>query len=241
MSRSQDASGNALEYAIVSQIAKDKGALIKKSQVLDTARHDFNSPSILNDERGQLMDVAEKSVNHIFAMEKSLASSKNIEVGMQPDAKGREGDPRDILLTFGKGELGISCKRNNETMKNPRLQRHNLNFWEMWRMDGNVSQEYRDAIGVVFDYTDKEKNNGAQKWNEIKDLHGKVYIPVLLAVAKEFEEAILSNDEICKQFVSYMVGVPDYYKVMAYLGKQVVVQGFDFNGNYVLLNRKKEL
>ena len=228
MSRSRDASGNALEYAIVSQIANDKGVPIKASKESKKAYDDFMLQP--KNEQKQLLDAAKKSVNHILNVEKSLVLSKNSEVEMQPDIKGRSGDPRDILLTLAKGALGISCKRNNKTMKNPRLQRYNLNFWKMWRMSGNVSQKYCDAIGAVFDYTDKEKDNGAQRWYEINDLHRKVYEPVILAVAKEFQEAILINDKICEQFVSYMVGVPDYYKVMAYLGKRVVVQGFNFSG-----------
>ena len=226
MSRLQDVSGNALEYAIAWQTACAAGVPIKESSVSAKACRDFMSQPI--DERRQLMDAAAKSVYHILAVEKSLAFRENSEVEMQTDTKGQAGDPRDVLLTLEKGALGISCKRNNETMKNPRLQRNNLNFWEMWGIGGNVSKKYRDGIEAVFAGIDDAKENGAQKWADIDNLHEKVYKPVRSAFVEEFQ-AISNNDKMCKQFVRYVVGVPDYYKIMAYLDRRVVVQGFNFN------------
>ena len=228
----QDASGNALEYAIAMRIVNIAGAFLQDSVIAQKARDDFYSSSA--DVKRELERAAKAGANHLFAIE-SLKSKGVQEVRMQPDRVGQDGDPRDLILMLALrgGELGVSVKLNNAVMKNSRLQRTAPNFCDKWGLGCTHSDKYLQRIESSFREVDAAKAKGARNWNEMRDKQSKVYAPILGAFRDEF--SLLAEDaRVCENFARYMIGVCDYYKVMAHLNrkqKAVVVQGFNFGGS----------
>ena len=227
-SKQQDISGNALEYATAMQLACVVGSHIEEDNVSEKARADFRTQSI--EERIWLMRSAGVGVAHIMATEDdALQFADDSVVIMQPDSKGREGDPRDVLLSLKKGHLGISVKRNNDVEKNQRLQRGNTDFAAMWRLGVNASSRYAKKIENVFLRLDAIRKTGATKWSEVPNKHEEIYAPVLDAFAREFE-SLAQQPKVCRKFANYVTGGAfDYYKIMAY-PKKTIVQGYNFGG-----------
>lgn len=226
----QDASGNALEYAIAMQIVGIAGASLRESAITQKAREDFNASPV--DMKQKLERAAKESMSHLFEIE-SLASKGVREVRMQPDMVGQEGDPRDLVLTLKTSDLGVSVKLNNAVMKNSRLQRTSPNFCDKWGLGCTHSAKYLQRVESAFNAADAERAKGARNWNEIDGMRQKIYAPVLEAFADEFS-SLAKDAGICKRFARYMVGVPDYYKVMAYVKSKrqtAIVQGFNFGGS----------
>lgn len=222
----QDISGNALEYAVAMQMACIIGSPIKQDAVSKKAREDFMQEPV--EKRIWLMHAAGVGIAHIMQIEKNaLKFKKESAVIMQPDNKGQEGDPRDVLLSLEKDYLGVSVKRNNAVAKNPRLQRRNPNFGKMWGLGANTSSDYAEEVEKVFKRLDGVQKKGAKKWSEVSGMHGQVYLPLLNAFAAEFK-SLAATPPVAKNFVEYMTGGAfNYYKIMAY-NKEVVVQGYNF-------------
>ena len=181
----QDASGNALEYAVAARIVDIADAELQNSTIAQTSRRDYESVSA--DVRGQLDNAADKSVAHLFLLE-SLARKGVREVRMQPDAVGQKGDPRDLvlMLKLENSDIGISIKLNNAVAKNSRLQRTAPTFCDKWNLGCTHSDLYQQRIASVFDAVDSEKEKGVCNWNEINDKDEKVYAPIINAFADEF-------------------------------------------------------
>ncbi|MGI9306345.1 MAG: HaeIII family restriction endonuclease [Gammaproteobacteria bacterium] len=226
--RQQDVSGNALEYAVAMQVGCFLGSPIKADNVSEKAREDFHTQSV--EERIWLMRAGGAGVAHVMEIEKARLKFKaNSAVIMQPDNKGREGDPRDILLSLEKGHLGFSVKRKNDVEKNQRLQRNNTNFGKMWGLGVDASPQYAKEVEAVFKRVDAFRKKGAVNWKDISNSHEKIYLPLLQAFQREFE-TLAGSPEVCEKFVYYVTGGAfDFYKIMAY-DKKAIVQGYNFGG-----------
>ena len=227
MAMTQDASGNALEYAVASQFATLVGVPLAKDDISEKARKDFMSHPA--DERLQLSEAAMEGVLHVIALESPLALKNSSEVKMQPDMAGQAGDPRDILLSLRRGHLGVSVKRNNNVEKNQRLQRNNPDFGDAWGLDATVSECYKTEVEKVFQTLDEIRGSGVENWRDIPDKSNIIYAPLLEAFGHEFA-LMAKSPQVCKKFTHYVVGGAfDYYKIMAY-PKKVVVQAYNFGG-----------
>lgn len=225
MTQNQDASGNVLEFAIALQTACAVGVPIKEDAVSEKARADFMREPVAM--RQQLMQAAMQGVLHILTLEKSrLLLPENCAVIMQADSKGQQGDPRDIVLPLKKGELGISVKRNNDTLKNPRLQRKNPDFCRAWSLDGEVSAHYRATVESIFQKIDQARKQGLINWRDLDNIQTEIYAPLVTAFVVEFKNAV--TGENCMKFIRYMSGSPDYYKLMVY-DNRMIVQGFNLD------------
>ena len=240
MSGKQNKNGNAFEFALANCLACAVGVEVKPRELkalsadktADKARDDFfeQPPEF----RRWLAKAAEAAISHIVKLEgKALAKAGEKNVQMLPDSAGQEGDPRDIILPVNGRTIAVSAKLNNDTMKNPRLQFGSPNFADAWGLGANVSSAYRGAVSDVAKRVERARKSGAVNWRDISELHGDIYVPLLLAFRDEMLR--LMGDEsksasVCRAFARYMVGERDYYKVMAYDGEDlVVVQGYNFN------------
>ncbi len=224
-------SGNALEYAVAKQMADSVGVPIVPISSANKAKEDFMSQTA--NEQILLMEVAAKGVSYILKIEKPLSVTEDSVVRMQPDNKGREGDPRDIILSLKDKDIGISVKRNNDVMKNSWLQRNNPDFGDMWQLGASVSSAYSAKIKSIFCYVDNAKENGMTRWNQLgQEKNENIYVPILNAFCNEFISLAASCSSASENFVRYMVGNCDYYKLMAYIKSRphkVIVQGYNFD------------
>lgn len=239
--------GKAFEYAclkgienIITNLGQGINCRINRNNSFVLAKNYFETLPSQN-HRNILINAGNKMAEKLSVLEPRLIYPVSglkdiIHLEIQPDTVGKEGDVRDILalkilLKSDKigWEIGVSCKHNHKAVKHQRLSPH-INIGTMW-MNLPSNQTYFDDIIPVFKLIDSIKNAGTENWNEISDKETKIYKPLLKAVIKEIEYLCkLNRQDACKNFLSYLIGKKDFYKVVVDGKKSVSMQGFNFNG-----------
>ena len=226
----QTANGSALEWALASCLAARLGAPVEDSR----GKQAFANQEE-NTQQG-MRQAADIAATHILEQEQEQRG--NMPPGrvlMPPTAAGQHGDPRDIIITVSGKTFGISVKLNNNVMKNSRVQFAKPDFGASWGLSEGVSETYKNAIRGIAAYIKEAQDGEAENWSDLPALHNAVYAPVVNSFVAEFKRMAADTPVVCRQFVLYMAGSPDYYKVMACLNRRegnrlVMVQGFNFLG-----------
>jgi hypothetical protein len=103
----------------------------------------------------------------------------------------------------------------------------------------NESKKSDDAVSaasIIFDYLNaiKASSNGNATWEQLDNKAELIYWPILEAWELEIWRAIsLSPEkekEICKNFLTYLIGRKDFYKIMSKDSNRVEIQAFNFYG-----------
>lgn len=145
------------------------------------------------------------------------------------DSHGIGGDVRDIIINCEGREIGISCKTNHSAYKHSRLS-DKVNFLQKWNLDSNgCSQDYLQKVKVIFEKLRKIKtgSKSTAKWSDQPDVPNDYYWPVLDAFSDEIKR--VSSPIMCENFIRYLIGKHDFYKVISRKGR-VEIQGFNING-----------
>ena len=94
----------------------------------------------------------------IFDLEKLILEDGDdtLELLIQKDEAGKEGDVRDILIIRRdiQWEIGLSIKHNHFAVKHSRLAK-SLDFGDKW-YGIPCSEDYWEEVGPIFEYLDKE-------------------------------------------------------------------------------------
>lgn len=156
------------------------------------------------------------AVAKIFELEPRIVEDNNdvLELLIQTDAKGKEGDVRDILIIRHniQWEIGLSLKHNHFAVKHSRLSRR-LDFGKEW-YGISCSQDYWNGVNPVFDYLITEKSKHT-KFNELMDKENDVYIPLLTAFINEIKRQYQVHKDIPGKLVEYLLGRHDFYKIIS--------------------------
>lgn len=128
-------------------------------------------------------------VNTIFELKPLILDDglDELELKIQSDDKGKEGDVRDVLI-IRRGiewEIGLSVKHNDFAVKHSRLSK-NLDFGKKW-YGIDCSEQYWTDIKPIFEYLDSENQKGS-KWSELPNKEDDVYVPLLNAFKGELEK-----------------------------------------------------
>lgn len=184
-------------------------------------------------------DYASKStLNTLIRIEPGLTQQKSrddiLQMRLASDAEGQKGDVRDLIFSRKGWEIGFSAKNNHTAAKHSRLA-YNLDFGKEW-FDVPVNQSYFASIRKVFDQVDLlKKQDPSILWNEVKNLHEKFYIPVLIAFQRELLRINKSSPGIPSKLINYLIGNKPFYKIIKEDNRRlVVVKAFNLNGS---LNR----
>ena len=161
MSSKSNDQGRAYEYICLltlnEEINKIRKAEIEYNSAYQAAEHAWN----LVDEAFQsiLKQSAKAAVETIFDMEPMIIEESNdiLKLKIQIDAKGEEGDVRDIVISRSdvKWEIGLSIKHNHFAVKHSRLGGR-LDFGDRW-FGIPCSQEYWNDIKPIFEYLTEQK------------------------------------------------------------------------------------
>ena len=223
---SQVINGKAFEWAVGNEIVESYNFQLKDDEIAKHNKQCFFHNQITQAKRDNFLKSASKAVKHILEKEK-LSKSTGI-VSFLADSRGQEGDVRDIVITTSDKELGISCKTNHDAFKHSRLSQKN-DFVKRWGLhpDG-CSQQYFDAIFPIFEELKeiKKESAGKVKWADLDDVPKRFYWPLLNAFSHEIER--VSSPEMCRNFIKYIVGHFDFYKVIS-TNKKVLIQAFNIN------------
>lgn len=232
-SRSND-QGRAYEFIslliLEKEISAIRPATIIKNSSYTAAENAWNTLS--EEDKNKYAISATAAVKCIFDLEPRIIEDGNdeIELLIQTDQHGKEGDVRDILIIRRKiaWEIGLSLKHNHFAVKHSRLSKQ-IDFGKIW-YDIPCSEEYWDRIMPVFDYLAKEKKNGS-KFNELPNKENNVYVPILKAFIKEINSQYQQHKEIPSKLVEYLLGKFDFYKIISIDSKRLTsIQGFNLHG-----------
>lgn len=155
----------------------------------------------------------------------------DLEVKIQPDGVGKEGDVRDILI-IRRGthwEIGVSVKNNHFAVKHSRLS-SKLDFGDKW-FGVKCSEQYWNDIKPIFAYLAERKKEGLD-WSELPSKENDVYIPLLSAFLAEVKRSYAVHGEnLAKSMVEYLIGKYDFYKAIGVNNKKLTrVQPYNLRG-----------
>lgn len=139
-------------------------------------------------------------------------SSTPLQLKIQKDANGEEGDVRDILISREdiRWTIGLSLKHNHFAVKHSRLAK-SLDFGQKW-YSVPCSSAYWSAVRPIFDDLDTKKCAGIL-WRNIPDKQRDVYIPLLQAFKNEVLDACSNDPSVPARMVKYLLGEFDFYKI----------------------------
>ena len=180
MSNFSNNQGRAYEYicllSLQKEIATKRPAQIIENSSLDAAKNAWNTLSA--DEKITYERSANAAVSTIFALEPLIVEDGDdmLELFIQPDQQGEQGDVRDILIVRRKiaWEIGLSLKHNHFAVKHSRLSK-TIDFGQIW-YDIPCSDEYWSNVIPVFEYLTREKAKGT-KFSELPSKENDVYVP----------------------------------------------------------------
>lgn len=210
--------GRAYEYICLLQLQREisakRPAKIIENSSLEAAKRAWDS---IETELQETLTISAKAAVHaIFELEKLILEDGDdmLELLIQKDEAGKEGDVRDILIIRRdiKWEIGLSIKHNHFAVKHSRLAK-TLDFGSKW-YGVPCSDEYWDEVKPIFGYLDKEHAKGTT-WATLPDKHLDVYVPLLRAFIAEIERGYEKDKTLPRKLVEYLLGKHDFYKVIS--------------------------
>lgn len=159
---------------------------------------------------------AKAAVKTIFDLKKLILEDGDdtLELLIQKDEAGKEGDVRDILIIRRdiQWEIGLSIKHNHFAVKHSRLAK-SLDFGNKW-YGIPCSEDYWEEVGPIFEYLDKEHTKSTT-WADLPDKQLDVYAPLLRAFISEVERSYEKDRTLPRKMVEYLLGKHDFYKVIS--------------------------
>jgi len=231
MSSKSNDQGRAYEYVTLltlhSEISKIRRAEIVKNSSLEAARNAWDN---MSKSMQSLMSMSAHSfVPDIFNLEPLILEDDGdvVELLIQKDKSGEDGDVRDILIARSgiKWEIGLSMKHNHFAVKHSRLS-HLIDFGEKW-YGVPCSESYWQSVMPIFDYLQEQKRKG-KAWFELSDKSERVYVPLLKAFMQELRLTYANHKELPQKMVEYLLGEFDFYKVVS-IDNQRMTQINTFN------------
>jgi len=224
---SQVKNGKAFEWAVGLAITEQTGFNVIMDEPAKNNKDCFDDREIRVKQRDNYLKNARNAIEHIVAKEK-LTDIEG-QIVFLPDAMGKSGDVRDIKIITQEKTIGISCKTNHDAYKHSRLSKK-LDFVKKWNLDPDgCSQSYFDAISPIFDELAEIRMNSSRQalWSEQQDVADRFYWPLLNAFEQEIKR--IQSTKISENFIKYLVGNNDFYKVVS-RDNGVTIQGFNLQG-----------
>lgn len=231
MSSKSNDQGRAYEYitllTLKIEISKIRKVAIVENSSFDAAK---NAWDCMSKSMQTLLAISAQSfVPEIFNLEPLILEDDGdvVELLIQKDQKGEDGDVRDILIVRSgiEWEIGLSMKHNHFAVKHSRLS-HKIDFGDKW-YGVPCSNSYWQSVLPIFDYLQEQKGKG-KAWFEMQDKSEKVYVPLLKAFIRELRDTYNSHKELPQKMVEYLLGEYDFYKVIS-IDNQRTTQINSFN------------
>lgn len=191
-----------------------------------------NAWSSLENELRETMKVAARAgVDSLVQLEPKMSDGQDtLELTLQEDARGQEGDVRDIIIVRDSinWEIGISVKHNHTAVKHSRLSA-TINFGRDWFGLDNT-ETYISDVRPIFTRLTELKGRGAL-WSSIPDKEESIYIPLLRAFMDEVIRLNEANPGVVPgSLLKYLIGRKDFYKLIADSSRRTtVLQSFNLN------------
>ena len=216
-SRSND-QGRAYEYITLvtlhTEISKIRKTAIVQNSSLEAAKDAWEN---MSKSMQHLLTVSAASfVPEIFDLEPLILEDDGdcVELLIQKDSKGEDGDVRDILIVRSgiEWEIGLSMKHNHFAVKHSRLS-HIIDFGDKW-YGYSCSENYWIKTKPIFNRLNDLHTNGTL-WSEVSDKMQNIYVPILEAFVEEIKRACSVHNDLPRKMTEYLLGEYDFYKVIS--------------------------
>lgn len=217
MSDKSNNQGRAYEFVCLLSLGEEIGKfrpvnIVQNSSYL-AAEYAWNT---LSPEMKNIYKVSSyAAVIQIFELEPRIMEKGGdvLELRIQSDTKGKEGDVRDILIVRHniQWEIGLSLKHNHFAVKHSRLSQK-LDFGAKW-YGIPCSQKYWEDVRPVFTYLVQEKNKNTL-FDNLPDKENDVYIPLLQAFIAEINLQNQIHPDIPSRLVEYLLGKHDFIRLL---------------------------
>ena len=234
MSKKSNDIGRAYEFicllTLAEKIGEHRSVRVNKGSGYLAAKHAWNEQTSLLQDTLKISSYA--AVEQIFELEPRILEDDGdiLDLLIQTDTKGKEGDVRDILIIRNsiRWEIGLSLKHNHFAVKHSRLS-HCLDFGKKW-YGIPCSSDYWNSIKPVFDYLKKEKRAGTI-FDDLPNKEEDVYIPILSAFLTEIKKQNKLHNVLPQRMVEYLLGKFDFYKLVSVDRERVTkIQSFNLHG-----------
>lgn len=225
MSTESNDMGRAFEYACIIEL-KDKiedhrPVTINIDSVI-AAKRAWETRS--NGEQQTLLRAADAFIDTLFSAEPLILECDGnddiIILSINKDSDAEGGDVRDIVIARKsiRWDIGLSMKHNHFAAKHSRLSA-TIDFRDKWYKIP-CSNSYWSVVKPIFAQLKKLKEQG-KKWRDLLNKEKDFYYPVVNAFITELNRAYQSDHTITAKFISYLLGVRDFYKVVAIDNKKI--------------------
>ncbi|NLY10409.1 MAG: HaeIII family restriction endonuclease [Firmicutes bacterium] len=236
----QTKNGKAFEYANLYSLYRalhiTQEVIIEENSALEVAMERYHNST--EEMRNRMNAGADAATRIILRLEPQLTTPLTnvpLYLSIQEDARGQQGDVRDILCIRRQNEweIGLSCKHNHTAVKHSRLSR-TIDFGDSW-FEIPCSQNYFNEINPLFDELEELREQG-ELWRNIDDKEERFYTPLLEAFMRELDRLNYENPRLIpERLLQYLLGRNDFYKVITHDRRRVTqVQAFNIYGT---LNR----
>lgn len=243
MSVKSNNQGRAYEFAYLNtlheEISKYRLSTIEKNSTYEAAKRAWNT--LEESEKNLYRISALAGTTTILELEPLILDDGDgeLELKLQSDDNGEDGDVRDVLIIRKdiEWEIGISVKHNHFAVKHSRLSK-GLDFGNKW-YGIKCSDKYWTDIKPIFNYLDEEKSKQTL-WKDLPNKEDDVYIPLLTAFKEELDR---QNEfaNIAKMLVEYLLGEFDFYKVIGIDSKRTTqIQSYNLRGTLNQEGKKRK-
>jgi hypothetical protein len=227
--------GKAYEYACVlafqSEISPIRDVMVIENTSLEVARISWNTMS--EGKKDELLISATAGIQALIKMEPRIVEDGNdsLELSLQADNEGRDGDVRDVLIIRKSidWEIGLSVKHNHYAIKHSRLS-GKLDFGQKW-LGMPCSENYFSEIEPYFTELKHLRQQGVM-WRDVSDKAESFYVPILAAFMRELKSKYSEHGStVVEAMAEYLLGKKDYYKLISNKSKRSTrLISFNLNG-----------
>lgn len=235
MSTESNDMGRAFEYACIIELKdriEDHRPVTIDSNSVAAAKRAWETRS--ESEHQTLTRAADAFIDTLFSAEPLILECDSnddiITLSINKDSDAEDGDVRDIVIARKsvRWDVGLSMKHNHFAAKHSRLSA-TIDFGDKW-YKSPCSDSYWNTIKPIFAKLKKLKEQ-KEKWSDLPNKEDDFYYPVVNAFIDELNRAYQCDHTITAKFISYLLGVRDFYKVVAIDHKQMTeFQSFNLRG-----------
>lgn len=245
MSSKSNNQGRAFEYACVIELKdriEDYRPVVVDEESIIAACRAWETQS--EKEQKIYLRAADAFVDTLFSAEPRIleCDGKNdiVVLSINKDSDAEGGDVRDIVITRESicWNIGLSMKHNHFAAKHSRLS-PTIDFGAKW-YNSPCDDTYWNTVKPIFERLKSLKEKQIS-WHDMSDKEDSVYFPIVDAFIKEMNRAYKSDNTIPSKLISYLLGVRDFYKVVAIDKKQLTeFQSFNLRGELNKAGKKSQ-
>lgn len=235
MSSKSNDQGRAFEYACIiglkDRIADKRPVMVDEKSVI-AAHRAWETQS--ETEKQTYLRAADAFIDTLFSAEPLILECDGnddlVVLSINKDSDAEGGDVRDIVITRKtiRWDIGLSMKHNHFAAKHSRLSAK-IDFGKKW-YGLTCDDSYRNTVKPIFARLQSLKEEKVA-WHDMADKEDSVYFPIVNAFIKEMNRAYETDRTIPARLISYLLGIRDFYKVVAIDKKQLTeFQSFNLRG-----------